>query len=339
MRKKGPIYFTFAGCLTSVRNCPQPVPPPNGHMVYHNKRSSYVMFRCDPEYELQGSRSALCMFGSWSPPPPKCVSREYARRGTEGTTATEEIRAPEIARTTPCPYSEKRSLKLDVRRRSAEDKHSQFYSFFGCQLPPAPRYGYAVVTRNKNLVEFYCNRGFSITSTKPMTCSRRVWNVSPPRCLNGRDSSQDDVSPEMPVHPNPCGNDYGGCAHICISGPQHHSCVCRSGYSPNGTECIDRDECAEGKHNCEKGCVNTPGSYRCQCPDGYKLARDNKSCLDTGARQQPRNPCTVNNGGCHYTCLWDGHTATCSCPAGYRFDRNVYRCVGKQPLQKYVSSF
>ncbi|KAM7291179.1 fibrillin-3 [Ixodes scapularis] len=322
MRKKGvECTLTFAGCLTSVRNCPQPVPPPNGHVVYHNERSSYVMFRCDPEYELQGSRSALCMFGRWSPPPPKCVSREYVRRGTEGTTATEEIRAPEVPRTTPCPYSEKKSLTLDVRRRSAEDRHNQFDSIFGCRLPPAPRNGFAVVWRNKNRLAFYCQPGFRPTSTKHMTCYGRVWNGSPPRCLKGTDSPQDDVSLETPLHPNPCGKDYGGCAQMCIYGLQRHACTCQSGYFLNGTECIDRDECAEGKHNCEKGCVNTPGSYRCQCPDGYKLARDNKSCLDI-------DECQAKNGGCQEACVNHVGSFSCRCTSpGFSLAADGKTCV------------
>ncbi|CAN8032732.1 unnamed protein product, partial [Ixodes persulcatus] len=248
--------------------------------------------------------------------------------GTEGTTATEEVRAPVVLRTTPCPYSEKKSLTLDVRRRSAEDRHSRVGSFFGCRLPPAPRNGFAVVWRNKNRLAFYCQPGFRPTSTTPITCHRRVWDGSPPRCLKVSDSPQDDVSLETPMHPNPCGNDYGGCAQMCIYGLQRHSCTCQSGYFLNGTECIDRDECAEGRHYCEKGCVNTPGSYRCQCPDGYKLDVDNKSCLDI-------DECQANNGGCQGECINHDGSFSCRCTStGFSLAADGKTCVYTRARQQ-----
>lgn len=41
--------------------------------------------------------------------------------------------------------------------------------------------------------------------------------------------------------------------------------------------CIDIDECAEGKTECEY-CQNTIGGFQCVCPDGYELNDDSKTC-------------------------------------------------------------
>ncbi|XP_040073623.1 sushi, von Willebrand factor type A, EGF and pentraxin domain-containing protein 1 isoform X2 [Ixodes scapularis] len=161
--------------------------------------------------------------------------------GTEGTTATEAIRVPVVPGTTPCPYNEEEILTLDVRPRSAENRFSLFDSFSGCRLPPAPRNGFAVVRRNTNRLEFYCNRGFNITSTEPMRCLNVAWTWKPPRCLNGtelEDSPQDGIPLWRLARGSPCGNNYGDCAQLCIYGSQHYCCGCQSGYLANGTECI-----------------------------------------------------------------------------------------------------
>ncbi|CAN8006556.1 unnamed protein product, partial [Ixodes hexagonus] len=288
---------TFEGSSAYVRKCPQPVRPTNGHVVYHSERSNYAMFRCDPEYEMEGSPSALCMFGRWSPPPPKCVPRELSPRGTDKTTHTPVIDPPVKAKTTPCPYSEKKNPTLDVRRRSAEEKtRLSPWNQFPCRLPPPPRNGYVVAPRNQYNLMFFCERHFRLTSTAPLVCSNGAWNGSPPRCVNDTGRHQGGVSVQLPMPQNPCGNDYGGCAHMCIYTAGGHYCGCRGGYRANGTECVDVDECAEGRHKCEKSCVNNIGGYYCQCPDGYKLNRDNKSCIDI-------DECQAQNGGCQEKCI------------------------------------
>ena len=46
-----------------------------------------------------------------------------------------------------------------------------------------------------------------------------------------------------------------------------NSCVCRSGFQPQGALCVDIDECGRDGKICGNGavCVNNPGSYTCQC--------------------------------------------------------------------------
>jgi Calcium-binding EGF domain len=45
-------------------------------------------------------------------------------------------------------------------------------------------------------------------------------------------------------------------------------CYCPAGRQPNGTQCIDVDECAL-QEPCEQKCTNTDGSYKCSCVAGY----------------------------------------------------------------------
>ncbi|XP_028400188.1 fibulin-2-like [Dendronephthya gigantea] len=63
----------------------------------------------------------------------------------------------------------------------------------------------------------------------------------------------------------------------CIVTGGNFSCMCKSGYSGDGTyNCTDINEC-EGSHGCHSNsfCENTPGSYECFCK--LKVARG-ESC-------------------------------------------------------------
>ncbi|HIA00366.1 MAG TPA: hypothetical protein EYN66_00355 [Myxococcales bacterium] len=48
-------------------------------------------------------------------------------------------------------------------------------------------------------------------------------------------------------------------------------CTCASGYSGDGSECTDINECVDGSANCPANsiCNNTEGAYECSCKPGY----------------------------------------------------------------------
>lgn len=68
------------------------------------------------------------------------------------------------------------------------------------------------------------------------------------------------------------------------------SCECIAGYSGDGIDCYDVNECA-GDNDCEvnpdKGyCNNTVGSYECGCYTGYSLT-STQSCQDINECSSP----------------------------------------------------
>jgi hypothetical protein len=57
------------------------------------------------------------------------------------------------------------------------------------------------------------------------------------------------------------------CSYNCKVVGNTPRCYCPAGRQPNGTQCIDIDECLA--EPCEQKCTNTDSSYKCGCVAGY----------------------------------------------------------------------
>ena len=57
-------------------------------------------------------------------------------------------------------------------------------------------------------------------------------------------------------------------------------CACHSGYTGDGVDCEDIDECLVDPTLCHEmaTCTNLQGSYSCVCLHGYILADDGYTC-------------------------------------------------------------
>ena len=72
-------------------------------------------------------------------------------------------------------------------------------------------------------------------------------------CYSGYNRRADDQTCEVVVE---CGDDNGGCEHICINKPGTSMCDCRKGYQTLGTYCMDVNECLlnNGHGPCQDKC-------------------------------------------------------------------------------------
>ncbi|XP_068716609.1 uromodulin-like [Montipora foliosa] len=60
---------------------------------------------------------------------------------------------------------------------------------------------------------------------------------------------------------------------ICQNTLSSFLCSCKTGFTGDGFNCADIDECTNGAYNCINGtalCLNTLGSYKCACKQGYR---------------------------------------------------------------------
>uniref|UniRef100_A0A7N6B2D2 Nidogen 2a (osteonidogen) n=1 Tax=Anabas testudineus TaxID=64144 RepID=A0A7N6B2D2_ANATE len=108
---------------------------------------------------------------------------------------------------------------------------------------------------------------------------------------------------------NPCyaGNHDCDTTAQCIPQEgQAFQCKCATGFTGDGRNCYDIDECAEGLSSCSahSQCVNLPGSHRCQCHSGYEFGYDGRTCTNGAMTQCVR--CSGMCGGetsCQCVCV------------------------------------
>ncbi|CAL4088832.1 unnamed protein product, partial [Meganyctiphanes norvegica] len=65
------------------------------------------------------------------------------------------------------------------------------------------------------------------------------------------------------------------CIYGCKPTPSGPRCFCPLGQQPNGTKCIDSNEC-EVEGSCDQSCFNEDPGFHCACVEGYKLYNDTR---------------------------------------------------------------
>lgn len=141
---------------------------------------------------------------------------------------------------------------------------------------------------------------YRIFNVSHMTCvlagkNRKICPPNQSVCSNGKcldiekfcDSSWDDCGNDE-VN---CTNESAACSDLrcsynCKLTPDGPKCYCGAGQQPNGTQCVDFDECtAEGA--CDQLCQNTVGSFRCYCAAGYAKVEGRCRAVDVPDGSRP----------------------------------------------------
>uniref|UniRef100_A0A672GCI4 Nidogen 1b n=1 Tax=Salarias fasciatus TaxID=181472 RepID=A0A672GCI4_SALFA len=125
---------------------------------------------------------------------------------------------------------------------------------------------------------------------------------------------------------NPCFTGHHGCdiSAVCRPGDgQQFSCECTAGFTGDGRQCQDVDECQDPVQVCGLNavCTNHPGTFRCECSTGFVFASDGKTCIGTVCRR-PVDHCQRQTHDCdrpdRAECLYSGGSAyVCSCRPGF----------------------
>src|SRR6185503_10259378 len=111
----------------------------------------------------------------------------------------------------------------------------------------------------------------------------------------------------------------GGCSAdaVCSNTTGDHVCTCKAGFSGNGLNCTDVDECAESNGGCDLAatCHNTPGGFTCgDCPLGY-TGGGASGCVDIDECDRGTDNCSTDA-----SCKNTPGTFTCACKPGFTGD-------------------
>ncbi|KAI1731698.1 EGF domain-containing protein [Ditylenchus destructor] len=156
-----------------------------------------------------------------------------------------------------------------------------------------------------------CKRGFR---QKNGVCS----DIN--ECVEGKHNGQMNISV---CHPDA----------VCTNSMGSYSCRCRPGYTGDGFQCRDVDECNTSSNGYSTAgvqrspchpqaeCINLLGSYTCKCPDGWAgngynqciNSAETKQCEDVDECDEGRHNCDLSLTSCINTV--GGHI--CRCLPGY----------------------
>jgi cysteine-rich repeat protein len=103
-------------------------------------------------------------------------------------------------------------------------------------------------------------------------------------------------------------------SEACVDTDGSFACVCRAGFTSDGTNCVDVDECTLGVAGCDTyaTCTNVPGAFDCTCNEGFIGSGLPGGCVDF-------DECASGGGcGAHEVCvnrLADANL--CRCDKGF----------------------
>ncbi|XP_043926817.1 fibrillin-2-like [Protopterus annectens] len=164
-------------------------------------------------------------------------------------------------------------------------------SYNGCLNSPCSPNATCTATNLQGSYNCSCNPGFTGNGTVCTDINECLASTCPTGtvCLNTQGSF-------YCASPTTTGQN-DGCSNACSvnatctknNSTQSSICVCKPGFTGNGTVCDDINECAYTKCSANATCINTPGSYACVCAEGY--TRNGELCIDINECNSTTSPC------------------------------------------------
>ncbi|MED5465824.1 MAG: EGF domain-containing protein [Myxococcota bacterium] len=140
-------------------------------------------------------------------------------------------------------------------------------------------------------------------------------------CDDGNLLEGDYCSSDCQTKTGSCGDNVRQTNEVCDDGNDDNgdsclsSCVCNRGYTSEGDDCVDVNECSGPTSPCDANaiCTNTSGSYECVCSSGY--SGNGTNCRDI-------NECALGTHSCstNATCTNTSGSFQCACRTGYSGD-------------------
>ncbi|XP_065180019.1 fibrillin-2-like [Sycon ciliatum] len=168
-----------------------------------------------------------------------------------------------------------------------------------CQKPAPPRSSTVspgTFTYNQRL-NFSCQIGYTLQGSDHVLCqdNGQPTNYSTTTCAD------DD---ECALKTHACSVNAA-----CSNNDGSYACACNPGYTGNGTNCQDIDECSSNP--CQNGtCHNLVDLYQCRCHPGF-AGTECQTNIDECANSLCQNGATCQDGINQYTCTClPGYTST-----------------------------
>ncbi|XP_050744972.1 very low-density lipoprotein receptor isoform X3 [Drosophila biarmipes] len=168
------------------------------------------------------------------------------------------------------------------------------------------------------------------TSCRPdqFQCDDRTCIAGRLTCNGYHDCSDgsDEKDCQMNSTPRECNStsefDCGGGQCIALSKVCDRRKDCPNGEDEPAGKC-GINECSTNNGGCMHQCEDLEVGYRCVCHDGYKLAEDQRTCVDIDECETP--------GICSQVCVNEIGAFKCECEEGYmRLLRNHTRCKASE---------
>uniref|UniRef100_A0A8C7JV29 Nidogen 1 n=1 Tax=Oncorhynchus kisutch TaxID=8019 RepID=A0A8C7JV29_ONCKI len=144
-----------------------------------------------------------------------------------------------------------------------------------------------------------------------------------------------------PPEQNPCFTGRHGCDTNAACRPGEgvqFTCKCSTGFTGDGRQCYDIDECRETPEICGSHavCNNQPGTFRCECVDGFQFASNGKTCVEV---DRPIDHCQRGTNNCDIPerarCSYTGASAyICSCLSGFVGDGHTCQELEKTQCER-----